>query len=43
MMEVLRVLSLKDVPGGVVTYIDGTKKTPRTEKPVFGVKRNLVC
>lgn len=29
-------LSLKDVPGGVVTYIDGTKKTPRTEKRGLG-------
>lgn len=29
-------LSLKDVPSGVVTYIDGTKKTPRTEKRGLG-------
>lgn len=29
-------LSLKDVPGGVVTYMDGTKKTPRTEKRGLG-------
>ena len=31
-------LSLKDVPSGVVTYIDGTKKTPRTEKRGLGYR-----
>lgn len=29
-------LSLKDVPSGVVTYIDGTKKTPKTDKRGLG-------
>lgn len=29
-------LSLKDVPGGVVTYLDGTTKTPRSEKRGLG-------
>lgn len=29
-------LSLKDVPSGVVTYLDGSKKTPRSEKRGLG-------
>jgi hypothetical protein len=33
-------LSLKDVPGGVVTYLDGTTKTPRSEKRGDGLCRH---
>ena len=29
-------LSLKDVPGGVVTYLDGSTKTPKSEKRGLG-------
>jgi hypothetical protein len=29
-------LSLKDVPGGVVRYIDGSQKTPKSEKRGLG-------
>lgn len=31
-------LSLKDVPSGIVTYIDGSKKTPKTDKRGLGYR-----